>query len=153
MTKTCIRGYRSSCLLARIGLVFQFLRLKIVGSELDFRPTLPLTCLTLNRMSSSAASLRAAAADSDSQTLDGFEIILAATPEPPVVERAANNHLNEALSQQQPAPGTVVNLPPSEAGSEEPSAKRIRYSDFPVWQVGVECTGLELSLFSMSFLI
>jgi hypothetical protein len=101
-------------------------------------------------MSSSAASLCAAAGDTDSQTLDGFEIILAATPEPPVVESAANNHLNEALSQQQPL-GTVVNLPPSEAGSEEPSAKRIRYSDFPVWQVGVECTGLELCLFSISF--
>lgn len=101
-------------------------------------------------MSSSVASLCATAGDVDSQTLDGFEIILAATPEPPVIENAANNHSNEALSQQQP-PGTVLNLLPSEAGSEEPSAKRIRYSDIPVWQVGVECAGLELSLFFYLF--
>ena len=118
-------------------------------SRLDFRPPLQLAGLIVSQMSSSVASLCATAGDTDSQTFDGFEIILAATPEPPVIENAASeDRLNEALDHKQP-PGTGVNLPPSEAGSEEPSAKRIRYSEDPVWQVGVDWTGLALSLSSI----
>ena len=98
---------------------------------------------------SSVASWRVAAGDADSQMLDGFEIIPAATPEPPVVENAATDCSNTAPSRQQPL-GTVENLPSSEAGSEETSPKRIRFSDDPVWQVGVDWTGLVLSSFFLS---
>jgi len=78
------------------------------------------------------------------ETSEVAEVQAAAGARPPWWVRA-----KRAASSQQPA-GTAEHLPSLEEGGGEPSPneKRFRGSNKPVWQVGIDWTGVVLSFLS-----
>ena len=91
-----------------------------------------------------ASSVAATCGDTEDRNLEGLEFD--ETSEVAEAQAAAGARPKRAASSQRTA-GTAEHLPSLEEGGGEPSPneKRFRGSNKPVWQVGIDWTGVVLS--------